>query len=574
MNTVAAILFWLSAGALVYTHLGYPLVLWTLTRLRRFHNRSPHRGQKCGNDLAGGWPAVSLIVPAYDEEGVIGAKVANALALDYPRERLQIVVASDGSSDATAERAGDAGADLVLELPAGGKVAALNAGAAQAGGEILAFSDANSTWAPDALRQLVASFADPTVGYVCGQVRFLDPDGNNVEGAYWRYEMAVREMESALAGVTAGNGAIYAVRRDAYLPLAPSGSHDLSFPFAFAKRGLRSLYAPAARAEEKMVPTIEGEFDRKRRMMVGLWDIVVGEGMLSPRGYPGLFAFEIASHRLLRYLSPLLHVDRPARQPLPPRRRLGLRPRLRPAAGAARRGVPRSLLPDRAVSRRPSLRPHHRLDRRRPLGPLPPRGRGPLGEGGGDPLMPRAFDILIAALALAILSPLLLVAAIAIKLSSRGPAFYRQRRVGLDGARVRDVEAADDGRRLRPGRRSAKSSTATTPASPLPGACCVAPRSTRSPTSSTSSAARWRSSARARRSRPRSTTTRPHQKRRHEVLPGITGWAQVQGRAGIPWEERIELDVWYVEHRSAALDTRILAKTLWLVLTGQGLAPD
>jgi cellulose synthase/poly-beta-1,6-N-acetylglucosamine synthase-like glycosyltransferase len=305
MNTIAAVLFWLSASAIVYTHLGYPLVLWAL---RRFHRSNPYRGTKGGNDADQQCPTVSLIIPAYDEEEVIAGKVANALALDYPRERLQIVVASDGSSDATAERARAAGADLVLELPPGGKVAALNAGAAQASGEILAFSDANSTWAPDALRALVAPFADPKVGYVCGQVRFLDPGGNNLEGAYWRYEMAVREMESALAGVTAGNGAIYAVRRDAYIPLAPSGSHDLSFPFAFAKRGLRSLYAPAARAEEKMVPTMEGEFARKRRMMVGLWDIVVGEGMLSPRGYPPLFALEVFSHRLLRYLSPLLHL--------------------------------------------------------------------------------------------------------------------------------------------------------------------------------------------------------------------------------------------------------------------------
>jgi cellulose synthase/poly-beta-1,6-N-acetylglucosamine synthase-like glycosyltransferase len=253
-------------------------------------------------------PTVSLVIPAYDEEQVIAAKIANALTLDYPREHLQIVVASDGSTDATAARARAAGADLVLELPPGGKVAALNAGAEAASGELLAFSDANSVWAPDALRQLVAPFADPKVAYVCGQVRFLDPDGDNLEGTYWRYEMAVREMESSLAGVTAGNGAIYAVRNDAYIPLAPSGSHDLSFPFAFAKRGLRSLYAPAARAEEKMVPTLAGEFSRKRRMQRGLWDIVVGEGMVSPRGYPPLFAFEIASHRLLRYLSPLLHL--------------------------------------------------------------------------------------------------------------------------------------------------------------------------------------------------------------------------------------------------------------------------
>jgi cellulose synthase/poly-beta-1,6-N-acetylglucosamine synthase-like glycosyltransferase len=155
---------------------------------------------------------------------------------------------------------------------------------------------------------LLAPFADDRVGYVCGQVRFLDPDGDNLEGAYWRYEMAIRAMESELAGVTAGNGAIYAVRRSAYEALPASGSHDLSFPFRLAKRGLRSLYAPDARAEEKMVPTIEGEFARKRRMMVGLWDIVVGEGMLLPRGYPPLFAFELFSHRLLRYATPFLHV--------------------------------------------------------------------------------------------------------------------------------------------------------------------------------------------------------------------------------------------------------------------------
>ncbi len=300
MSAVAAILFWACAFLIVYTHAGYPLVLRALLARRRSPTLSPHSWEEP--------PRVSLIVPAYDEEEVIAAKVADALALDYPRERLQVIVASDGSADATAERARAAGADLVLELPRAGKVAALNAAAERASGELLAFSDANSAWSPDALLRLVEPFADPTVGYACGQVRFLDAGGDNLEGAYWRYEMAVREMESALAGVTAGNGAIYAVRAAAYAPLPPSGSHDLSFPFGLAKRGLRSLYVPWARAEEKMVPTMEGEFARKRRMMVGLWDIVVGEGMLSPRGYSPLFAFELASHRLLRYLSPLLHL--------------------------------------------------------------------------------------------------------------------------------------------------------------------------------------------------------------------------------------------------------------------------
>jgi cellulose synthase/poly-beta-1,6-N-acetylglucosamine synthase-like glycosyltransferase len=302
---VIEILFWLCAGLIVYTHAGYPLVLAALVRLSHLRERELPKLEVAGSTPV---PTVSLLIPAYDEEEVIAAKVANALALDYPREQLQIVVASDGSADATVERARAAGADLVLDLPPGGKVAALNAAAEQASGELLAFSDANSEWAPEALLRLVEPFADPVVGYACGQVRFVDEGGGNLEGTYWRYEMAVREMESALGGITAGNGAIYAVRSDAYLPLAPSGSHDLSFPFELAKRGLRSLYVPSARAEEKMVPTLEGEFARKRRMMVGLWDIVVGEGMLSPRGYSPLFAFELASHRLLRYLSPGLHL--------------------------------------------------------------------------------------------------------------------------------------------------------------------------------------------------------------------------------------------------------------------------
>jgi cellulose synthase/poly-beta-1,6-N-acetylglucosamine synthase-like glycosyltransferase len=303
------ILFWLCAGLIVYTHAGYPLVLWALTRRQRTREGvRVHSGHIGAGEREQSMPSVSLVVAAYDEQEVIEAKVANALALDYPREKLELIVASDGSADATVERARAAGADLVLDLPRGGKVVAQNAGAERASGEIVAFSDANCLWAPDALRHLIEPFVDPAVGYVCGQVRFTDPEGGNLEGAYWRYEMAVREMESALAGVTAGNGGIYAVRRDAYIPLSPAGSHDLSFPFAFAKRGLRSLYASWARGEERMVPTLEGEFARKRRMMVGLWDIVVGEGMLSPRGYPLLYAFEIASHRLLRYLTPFLHL--------------------------------------------------------------------------------------------------------------------------------------------------------------------------------------------------------------------------------------------------------------------------
>lgn len=298
------ILFWGSVGLLAYTHAGYPLLLWLLARL----GRQPAPAAAAGRELPADPPRVSLIVAAYDEEAVIAAKVANALALDYPRERVELIVASDGSTDRTVERAREAGADVVLDLPRGGKIRAQDAAVERAGGEILAFSDANSLWAPDALRRLVAPFADPEVGYVCGRVTFTGDGAANPEGLYWRYELAVRALESGLAGVTGGNGAIYATRREAYLVVDPRMGHDLSFPFNMVKRGWRALYEPAARAEEKLVPTVEGEFARKRRMMSHAWPIVLRGGMLSPRGYGPLYALEIASHRVLRYLTPLLHL--------------------------------------------------------------------------------------------------------------------------------------------------------------------------------------------------------------------------------------------------------------------------
>jgi cellulose synthase/poly-beta-1,6-N-acetylglucosamine synthase-like glycosyltransferase len=299
MSTVLEVLFWASVGLILYTHAGYPLLLWTIARLGRT------RAERSDGH---GLPHVSLIVAAYDEEQVIAGKLHNALALDYPRELLELIVASDGSSDRTAEIARQAGADVVLELPRGGKIRTQDAGVEAASGAIVAFSDANSTLAPDALRRLMAPFADPRVGYVCGQVRFTRADGTNEEGAYWRYEMAVRSLESRLGGVTGGNGALYATRRDAYLVVDPRMGHDLSFPFNMVKRGWRAIYEPAARAEEKMVPSIEGEFRRKRRMMSHTWPIVLRGGMLSPRGYGPLYALQIGSHRVLRYLTPFLHL--------------------------------------------------------------------------------------------------------------------------------------------------------------------------------------------------------------------------------------------------------------------------
>lgn len=296
------IVFWLSVALIVYAHVGYALVLRALTALL-------DTGDSLGRRLPAIEPVeVDLIIAAYDEERVIERKVANALALDYPAELLRVVVASDGSSDRTVELARAAGADLVLDLPRGGKVAALNEAVRQTQAPVVAFSDANSFWHSDALTRLVARLRQERVGYVCGQVRFSGGEGGNQEGLYWRYEMGLRGMESGLAGITAGNGGIYAVRRDSYIEFDPSRGQDIGFPFEITKRGRRAVYEPTAVAEERMAPTVEGEFKRKRRMMWGLWDVMLRWGMLNPRGYSVAYAFEIYSHRLGRYLTPWLHL--------------------------------------------------------------------------------------------------------------------------------------------------------------------------------------------------------------------------------------------------------------------------
>jgi cellulose synthase/poly-beta-1,6-N-acetylglucosamine synthase-like glycosyltransferase len=293
----AKLLFWASSALIVHTHVGYPALLWLLARDKR--QPDPQTDDT---------PPVTVVVAAYDEEDVIARKVENVLALDYPRDRLQLIVASDGSRDATVERAKQAGADLVLDLPRGGKVRAQDQAVERASGEILAFTDANAMLEPDALRQLVARFQDdPRLGYLCGQVRFTTGEGTNQEGLYWRYETAIRELESRVGDVTAGNGALYATRRESYLVVDPRMGHDLSFPFNMVKRGWRAKYEPRALANEKATPSNESEFRRKRRMMGHTWPILLTGGILDPRGYPPLYAFEIFSHRLLRYVTPFLH---------------------------------------------------------------------------------------------------------------------------------------------------------------------------------------------------------------------------------------------------------------------------
>ena len=292
-------IFWVAGGALAWTHVGYPLAAAGLARSRA---RAVEK-----DDVT---PDVTVVIAAHDEEEVIGRRIENLLELEYPADRLAVVVASDGSTDGTdaavqALASGDARVRLVSR-PRSGKVPTQDAIVSELESDVVAFSDANAVWAPDALRKLVRSFADPDVGYVCGRLELQDADGTNREGVYWRYELWLRESESKLAGITAGNGAIYAVRRADYVESDPRMGHDLGFPYTMAQRGRRAVYDPEAVAFENASADSEGEYGRRVRMHAQGWLHVLTGRMLRPA--EPLFVAQIVSHRLLRYLSGFLHL--------------------------------------------------------------------------------------------------------------------------------------------------------------------------------------------------------------------------------------------------------------------------
>jgi glycosyltransferase involved in cell wall biosynthesis len=296
---VVKAIFWGSLGALAWTHAGYPAVASLAARLRA-------RPVRKGAAL----PSVSIVVAAWNEETVIERRLENLLGLDYPQDKVEIVVASDASTDRTNELVDAVAAReprvRLLRAPRGGKVAAQNLAVRETTGEIVAFSDANALWAAPALRKLVRNFADPEVAYVMGQLRLEDAEGGNREGAYWRYEVWLREQESKLGSVTGGYGSIYAVRRSDYVDVDPRFGHDLAFPYLMVQRGRRAVYEPEAVAFEKPTPTNESEYRRKVRMFEHCWLIVLRGRML--RNLDLVYLVQIVSHRHLRYASGVLHL--------------------------------------------------------------------------------------------------------------------------------------------------------------------------------------------------------------------------------------------------------------------------
>ncbi|MAA66255.1 MAG: glycosyl transferase [Alteromonadaceae bacterium] len=295
------LLFWLSLVLLIYIYFGYPLLVALLATSPRLVKKNPEH-----------LPRVSIMIAAYNEAADIEATILNKLALDYPSDKLEILVVSDESEDGTdaiVERLADNSnysIRLVRQVPRQGKTSGLNMLVPEATGEILAFSDANSHWDTLALRKLTSNFADPEIGYVSGKMVYVNDDGSLVGdgcSAYMKYENWLREKETRIGSIVGVDGGIDAMRKSLYQPLRADQLPDFVQPLKVVEQGKRVVYEPEALLKEEALQDGSSEFSMRVRVTLrALWALKDMSHLMNP-ARNGLFAFQMISHKLLRYLA-------------------------------------------------------------------------------------------------------------------------------------------------------------------------------------------------------------------------------------------------------------------------------
>lgn len=301
--------FWLLIFFVLYAYFGYPLILILLNRLLPFIRKS----QVTPSYNQASLPTVDLLIAAYNEERIIAAKIANALSLEYPDGKINIYVASDGSTDETnnivkklAEKHNNV---HLLEFPRTGKSGILNAAIRYLNGEIVVFSDANTEYAKDSIKQLISNFARPCVGCVCGRLIYRNP-GQVLSGVgesfYWRYETTLKKLESNIGYIAGANGAIYAIRKSLFVPFSPSTiNDDFTLSMKIVENGHRSIYDDKAIGYEDVAPSMESEFKRHVRDGAGHYIAVIQLlRLLNP--FLGIRSFIYWSHRIIRWAIPFL----------------------------------------------------------------------------------------------------------------------------------------------------------------------------------------------------------------------------------------------------------------------------
>ncbi len=298
------VLFVIIVLVIMYVYMVYPLLLILLSYLKKTDTV----------DKTGIFPFVTILITAYNEEDIIGKKLDNTLQLDYPKDKLEIIVVSDGSTDNTnrivREYEGK-GVKLNIIEKRAGKTAAQNDSVVKAGGEIIVFSDANGMYERDAVSKLAGNFRDEKTGCVCGELLYTDARGDTAgkgENLYWRYERFLKKKESELGSVLGAAGSIYAVRKELYVPLDESLISDFLEPLKVREKGYRVSYEPEAISREETSASIGDEFKRKVRIITrGIFGLFAVKNLLNPFKY-GLFSIQLISHKLLRWLIPIFMV--------------------------------------------------------------------------------------------------------------------------------------------------------------------------------------------------------------------------------------------------------------------------
>jgi len=304
MVTMPKLVFWGSVAILFYVYVGYPLLLLVLAAFAR-RRRAP----LLADDHL---PSLSILIAAYNEEASIGRKIRETLALDYPPNKMQVMVLSDASTDRTdsiVQSFTDPRLQLLRMRKRGGKTQAQNEGVTACTGDIVVFSDATTVYHPLALRYLASNYQDPAVGAVSGRYLYFDADGKSPTGsgtiAFWNYENLIKTLQSRIKTITGCCGCIYSIRRAVYTPLPDNIISDLVQPLWAIKKGYRVVFEDRALAYEETTTSTAEEFSMRVRIVSrAILGILSVADLLNPFKH-GWVAFQLLSHKVLRWLVPI-----------------------------------------------------------------------------------------------------------------------------------------------------------------------------------------------------------------------------------------------------------------------------
>lgn len=300
VNLIVKFAFWSIGAAIMHTYFVYPVLLYVASLCLK---------HEVDNTIEI-HPSVTLVIAAYNEEGVISEKIENSLELNYPSEKIEIVVFSDASSDRTDELVKSYASEGVrLKRIEGrvGKTECQNRVVDEVNTDIIVFSDSNSMYESDSILKIIEGF-ESGVGCVVGELRYKNQEGIDGESVYWKYERLIKKFETRIGSLVGGNGAIYAVKTEDYVPLSAETISDFAEPLAIIQRGKKVQYASNAIAWETTSGSSFSEKSRRVRIVTRCWYTVMKyRSLLNPVQYP-IFSFKLISHKILRWLSPLLLV--------------------------------------------------------------------------------------------------------------------------------------------------------------------------------------------------------------------------------------------------------------------------